>query len=190
MAEDWKKSGIAEDYKPREKTEPLKAGIANATSDKIYQGTDDKNKIPLESFEMCKHMDYDYNSEDHPAVWHKCKYRDMNGVCTRETCVFDTHETPKVANAHWDTCILCGRTLNLSPNMMDVPICDLCRGRLLFAEKKEGFDCLLCGQHQSRPSKAPFSQICDDCFINYIFCPNCLHWSQVGTSPAEGYDKL
>ena len=190
MAEDWKESGKVKDYKPIEETKGLGIGSTSMISDKKMQGTDDQNNIPLESNEACKHTDYNYNSKEHPAVWHKCKYQDINSVCTRETCVFDSQEMPKVSNSHWERCILCGREFSLSPNMMDVPICDLCRGRLLFAERKEGFTCLLCGQYQIRPSKAPFSQICDDCFTNYIFCPNCLHWSQVGTSPAEGYDKL
>lgn len=142
----------------------------------------------LESFSECKHRDYDYNSEKHPTVHHKCIYEDKEGRCTRDECVFDAYETAKLCNKHWDTCILCGRTVTVPPNMMDVPICDWCRARLLFAETKKGFDCLLCGQHQSHPSKAPFSQICDSCYKYFIYCPNCFYWTPVGQSPAKSYD--
>ena len=183
----WRESGIVNNPKIYEPTQRLAPGIASSTSEKKYEG-DDADK-PLESFEQCKHPDYNYTSEDHPIVKHKCIYADSYGRCTRDECVFDAYETSKVCNKHWDTCILCGNALTVPPNMMDVPFCDLCKARLLFSETLP-FTCLLCGQSQDRPSKAPFSEICDECFKNYIYCPNCRHWCQISTSPAEGYDRL
>lgn len=182
-----KRSGIDDNYKPMEPTKALGAAF-DATSDTKYQGSDEGSN--LESHEACKHTDYNFYSDDHPTVFHKCIHMDQKGVCTLDECIHDGYETSKLCNKHWDTCIICGRTLTLPPNMMEVPFCDLCRGRFLFAETYKGFECLLCGQFQKRPSKAPFSQICDDCFKNYIYCPNCRHWCQISTSPAVGYDKL
>lgn len=150
----------------------------------------DNYEDPLEAHQGCKHMDYNFTSEEHPTISHKCIYQDLYGTCINDHCIYDGYETSKQANVHWDKCIICGRTFTLPPNMVDVPFCDLCRARFLFAETAKGFDCLLCGQHQTRPSKAPFSQICDSCFKNYIYCPNCRHWCQISTSPAEGYDRL
>lgn len=187
VAEDWRDAGYVQDPKAFEPVGGLQPGIRNSTSEKKFEGSD--NDRPLESFEQCKHVDYNYSSKEHPIVKHKCKYADIYNRCTRDECIFDADETSKICNKHWETCILCGNVFTVPPNMMDVRFCDKCRGRLLFSETLP-FTCLLCGQKQDRPSKAPFSQICDDCFQNYIFCPNCMHWRQVGISPAEGYDKL
>lgn len=184
---DWKKAGLVENpdnYKAV--TQPSK-GIRTSTSDKQYVGDD--NDISLDSFEQCKHLDKNYNSSEHPTVSHKCRYQDMYGRCTRDTCIFDSYETGKIAHKHWEECIICGATITVPPNMLDIPFCDKCIARLKFAETLP-FTCLLCGSSQDRPSKAPFSQICDDCFENSIYCPNCKHWAQIGSSPAEGYDKL
>lgn len=187
MAFDWKNAGIVTNPKTFEPVKELGSGIANTTSDQQLVG-DDHDK-PLESFEQCKHMDYNYTSPDHPIVKHKCKYQDIYGRCTRDECVFDANETSKICEKHWDECVLCGNTITLPPHMLSIPFCDLCLARLRFAESLP-FTCLLCGKSQNRPSKAPFSQICDDCFTNNIFNPNCIHWKQAGSSPAEGYDRL
>lgn len=153
-----------------------------------HKSLERNNEDALESFGPCIHPEYAYTSKEHPTVSHKCKYMDKEGRCTRDNCAFDGSNV-KICNKHWDTCIVCGKTITVPPHMMDIPLCDMCRGRFLFAETLP-FTCLLCGQSQNRPSKAPFSQICDECFKNYIYCPNCRHWCQVSTSPAEGYDKL
>lgn len=158
-----------------------------STSNKMIQG-DDADE-PLESFGPCKHPEYGFTNAEHPTVSHKCTFMDTYGRCTRDECVFDGYETSKVCNKQWDTCILCGNALTVPPNTMDVPFCDLCRARLYFAEHLP-FTCLLCGKKQNRPSKAPFSQICDKCFKQNIANDICRHWCKVGTSPAEGYDKL
>lgn len=187
MLLDWKKTGVVtnpETYKPTQQSSSK--GITS-TSDKQYVGDD--NEVPLASFEMCKHMDKNYNNDEHTEVSHKCNYQDAYGRCTRDNCIFDSYESSKIAHKHWDTCILCGNAITVPPNMMMIPFCDKCIARLKFAETLP-FTCLLCGSSQERPSKAPFSQICDNCFKNYIYSPNCKHWRQIGISPAKGYDKL
>lgn len=187
MAIDWRRSGLVENPDTYIPQQTPTGGVKSNSSDKQMVGDD--NDVPLESFEQCKHAKRDFNNQEHPTVHHKCRYEDMYGRCTRDTCIYDGNETGKIAHKHWDTCVLCGNTLTLSPEMMAIPFCDKCLARLRFAETLP-FTCLLCGGSQGRPSKAPFSQICDDCFKNYIYSPNCKHWRQTGTSPAEGYDKL
>lgn len=187
MSDDWKRTGVVNNPKSKEPVQVLQPGIMNTTTDQQFVG-DDHDKA-LESFGPCTHPEYNYTSEDYPEVFHKCRHQDSFGRCTLDHCKYDGSESTKICEKHWETCVLCGNQLTLPPNMVNIPFCDRCLGRLRFAETLP-FTCLLCGKSQQNPSKAPFSQICDDCFKNNIANDICIHWKQVESSPAEGYDKL
>lgn len=105
---------------------------------------------PYVQFVDCRH-----------ATEYNCKYKDINGKCTLETCVMDNDEVPKV-NLQFMECQICGETYSRDPKEEKVPFCDSCMQRMRKAEELP-HNCIFCGKEIDGPAKLMFSGICDDC---------------------------
>lgn len=115
---------------------------------------------PYEQFEECKRT--------------TCVYRNDNGRCIYETCIFDNEKPVHVEN--WDfECQFCHRIEQRNPRDMKIMACDRCLARIRAAEELP-FTCVFCGKSQGHPSKIMFSGICDECFAKLnraIHCKYC-----------------
>lgn len=123
--------------------------------------TFNEKKPPYLQFEECK---------DHP----NCTYRNSDGTCIYETCMFD-NENPKCNEDWFFECQICHKIEHRSPRDMKIRICDSCLKRIEAVEKLP-FNCVFCGNSQATPSKIPLSGICDTCFQklnNSIHCKKC-----------------
>ena len=119
-----------------------------------------KTQPPFEQFEECQRT--------------TCVYRNANGRCIYETCIF-TNEKPQFVD-HWDfECQSCHKIEQRDVRDMKIMFCDSCLARIRKAEELP-FHCVFCGKSQGHPSKIMFSGICDECFAKLkrsIHCKNC-----------------
>jgi len=158
--------------------------MITSTTDEQLTG-DGQNDV-LESFSRCKHLDQN-TSSDYSYVTHQCKYADVYGRCTRDTCYYDKDESPDVCNKHWFKCVFCGATMSLDPKQVNIPVCDQCLS--LFNQcLRLPFTCAKCGATQAKPSKFLFSRLCDSCIDDLVFNDNCEHWAQIKTANISDFD--
>jgi hypothetical protein len=158
--------------------------MISSTTDQQLTG-DGQDEV-LESFSKCKHMDQNIDSK-YVHVKHQCKYSDMYGRCTRDTCYYDADESPDVCNKHWFTCVFCGKTMSIDPKQVSIPVCDECLS--LFNQcLRLPFTCMKCGAVQGSHSKILFSRLCDDCVDTLLFNDCCKHWALDHEAGTAGYD--
>ena len=131
--------------------------------------TTEKN---LDQFEICKYKgNSDSDKED------ACKYRDNQGRCIFETCIYDNEFPPQTILWNF-TCIACGDPCSIIPRKMKIHFCDRCRNQLRTAQKLP-FECIICGRSQSSPAKGFGNQICDHCigrlkkYVDQWHCEHC-----------------
>lgn len=108
-------------------------------------------EAPYIQFEKCSHTK-EFN----------CKYKDVGGNCTRETCIMDNASVPRV-NLQTMKCMICGETYMRRPEEERVPFCDSCIQRMYELEKLP-HKCLFCGKDIEGHQPLIFGGICSDCF--------------------------
>lgn len=124
-------------------------------------------KPPYDQFVKCVH------AEDY-----ECKWKDTNGYCIFETCVFDGPNIIPPRTILWYyKCIICDKIDAEQVEVLRAPICHSCMKRMLRAEKLP-HDCVFCGATVNSPAKLMMSGICDDCAdkINAVI----RHWERKG----------
>lgn len=131
--------------------------INDALSNTAFSHSSDDSELkgqttepPYIQFEKCKH-----------AKEFNCKYKDVNGNCTKETCVMDNNEVPKV-NLQTMQCMICGETYMRRPEEERVPFCDSCIQRMHELEKLP-HKCVFCGKTIEEHQPLIFGGICSEC---------------------------
>lgn len=122
-------------------------------------GTEQKT---YEQFEDCKRDE-------------NCVYRDVNGKCIFETCIFD-NEHPVHAVLWYFKCIACGSIDSIKPRDMKIHMCKSCIEHLQNSIKPKA-TCCICGSSIGSYTKAGFAVcICDSCVSRLrkaAFCKEC-----------------
>lgn len=133
-------------------------GIVNKANSIASSKLDEKKNSLLEpeqegpyiQFEQCPH-----------AQEFTCKYIDINGNCSFETCQIDNIDPPRVQLWYFE-CLICKRTDTAKPAELRAPFCHSCVERMQKVEQLP-HNCRYCGASINSPAQWMFSGICDDC---------------------------
>lgn len=105
----------------------------------------------------------------------ECKFRDIDGRCAFEHCIYDGYELPNITKKFMTRCVICTKEFEMDPRFMKAHICTSCLQRIQKAEKLP-FTCICCGTQQDKPSIIPFSSICDYCVSYKLFNTSCVRY--------------
>jgi hypothetical protein len=116
---------------------------------------------PFEQFEMCPHYKKSGSQDSQDTIYFDCKYRDTNGRCIFETCLFDNIAPPTTVLWYFQ-CIFCKRIDSIKPQEMKIHLCSTCIKRIQEVEALP-VTCRWCGATITSPPSWPFSGLCEEC---------------------------
>lgn len=115
----------------------------------IADSFDNNKKEKLVQFEKCE-------------IDEKCVYRDTNGRCVFETCIYDV-EYPPTQMLWFFECQACGDVTSRKPRDMKIMLCDRCLNHLRNSMRPKAI-CCICGDNIGNYPKSGFGTcICDSC---------------------------
>lgn len=142
-----KLNSIKQLYDLAKDVQSLNGSGGESYRDKIKGTIDDK---PLEQFEPCIH-----------AAEFECKYMDLSGKCTFESCIFDTSLPPMVSIWFYE-CIFCGLPCSDIPQQVRMPICHTCLAQIRKISNIP-HACVCCGTPVYNNSPMMFTGLCQGC---------------------------